>query len=81
MLWNPFINLEVNPDDLIYSELCSDAPDERQAVQEYCYRQELLRDVFKGEMHPDDYLDCLMAQGISPDAYLKLVDPILWELT
>jgi hypothetical protein len=42
--------------------------------QQYFRRQRLLKDVVTGEMHPDDLLDCLLDDGLSPDDYLDNVD-------
>jgi hypothetical protein len=42
--------------------------------QQYFRRQHLLKKVVTGEMHPDDLLDCLLEDGLSPDEYLDTVD-------
>jgi hypothetical protein len=45
--------------------------------QQYFRRQQLLKQVVAGEMHPDDMLDCLLDDGLSPDDYLDSVDNAL----
>jgi hypothetical protein len=45
--------------------------------QQYFRRQQLLREVVTGAMHPDDMLDCLLDDGLSPDDYLDSVDNAL----
>lgn len=37
---------------------------------QYFRRQRLLSDIVRGEMHPDDLLDCMLEDNISPDDYL-----------
>jgi hypothetical protein len=48
--------------------------------QQYFRRQHLLKQVVTGEMHPDDLLDCLLDDGLSPDDYLDAVDNALSEV-
>lgn len=80
-LWNPFLNLQIHPDDLTPGcDLCPDVPDQNQAIADYCVRQTVLRDVFLGKFTPDDYLDCLIEQGLSADAYLSSIDGVLTDL-
>ncbi|MDG2616977.1 hypothetical protein P7L53_12075 [Thermoleptolyngbya sichuanensis XZ-Cy5] len=80
-LWNPFVNLEINPDDLTPGcDLSPDVPDEGTAIAQYCDRQTVLQNVLLGKLHPDDYLDCLIQQNISADGYLQLIDGILTDL-
>ncbi len=38
---------------------------------QYFRRQRLLSDIVRGEMHPDDLLDCMLEDNISPDDYLE----------
>lgn len=79
-IWNPFLNLEIHPDDLTPGcDLSPDLPDEATAIAQYCDRQTVLRDVFLG-LSPDDYLDCLIEQGLSADGYLNLIDGVLTDL-
>ncbi|QKD80771.1 hypothetical protein HPC62_00010 [Thermoleptolyngbya sichuanensis A183] len=80
-LWNPFLNFQVHPDDLTPGcDLCPDVPDGLTAIAQYCARQAVLRDVFLGKLHPDDYLDCLIEQGLSADSYLSSIDGVLTDL-
>lgn len=48
--------------------------------QQYFRRQNLLASIVMGEMHPDDLLDCMLDDGISPDDYLDDVDAALAEV-
>lgn len=81
LIWNPFLNFEVNPGDLTPGcDLSPDVPDEATAIAQYCDRQTVLRDVFLGKFSPDDYLDYLIQQGISADHYLRSIDGVLTDL-
>lgn len=44
---------------------------------QYFRRQKLLGQIVSGTMHPDDLLDCLSDDGLSPDNYLASVDQAL----
>lgn len=80
-VWNPFLNLQVHPDDLTPGcDLSPDVPDEATAIAQYCARQTVLRDVFLGKFSPDDYLDYLIEQGLSADSYLRSIDGVLTDL-
>jgi hypothetical protein len=46
---------------------------------QYFQRQHLLGDIIRGEIHPDDLLDCLLEHEMSPDDYLAEVDDDLQE--
>jgi hypothetical protein len=48
--------------------------------QQYFRRQRLLKDVVTGVMNPDDLLDCLLEDNLSPDEYLEQVDDALRPL-
>jgi hypothetical protein len=48
--------------------------------QQYFRRQHLLKSVVTGEMHPDDLLDCLLEDNLSPDEYLESVEDALRPL-
>lgn len=41
---------------------------------QYFRRQRLLGEILKGNMHPEDLLDCMLEDGMSPDAYLEEVE-------
>jgi hypothetical protein len=53
--------------------------DVQQEWANYFTRQRLLAEIVKGEMHPDDLLDCMIDQGMSPDVYLDEVEDDLRE--
>jgi hypothetical protein len=42
--------------------------------EQYFKRQRLLGEILQGNMHPDDLLDCMLDDGMSPDVYLEEVD-------
>jgi hypothetical protein len=46
---------------------------------QYFRRQRLLGDIIQGKMHPDDLLDCLLDDEMSPDDYLAEVEDDLQE--
>lgn len=48
--------------------------------QQYFRRQHLLKRVVTGEMDPDDLLDCLLEDNLSPDEYLDSVEEALRPL-
>lgn len=48
--------------------------------EQYFRRQRLLKQVVEGEMHPDDLLDCLIEDHLSPDEYLKYLDDALRDI-
>jgi hypothetical protein len=48
--------------------------------QQYFRRQRLLKEVVRGAMHPDDLLDCLLEDDLSPDEYLDAVEEALRPL-
>lgn len=70
-LWNV---LSVEPDETTAEE------DPEILWQQYFRRQRLLAQVVTGEMHPDDMLDCLLEDNLSPDEYLEGVEEALRPL-
>jgi hypothetical protein len=47
---------------------------------QYFRRQRLLGEIVRGNMHPDDLLDCMLEDGMSPDVYLEEVERDLSEV-
>lgn len=47
---------------------------------QYFRRQRLLGEILTGTMHPDDLLDCMLDDGLSPDDYLNEVEQDLHGL-
>jgi hypothetical protein len=66
--------LSVEPDEATTEE------DPEILWQQYFRRQRLLKSVVVGEMHPDDMLDCLLEDNLSPDEYLEVVEEALRPL-
>lgn len=67
-LWSA---LSIEPDQVQQDE------DPEVLWQQYFRRQRLLSEVVNGSMDPDDLLDCLLDDGLSPDQYLEDVDNAL----
>jgi hypothetical protein len=66
--------LSVEPDEATTEE------DPEILWQQYFRRQRLLKSVVTGEMDPDDLLDCLLEDNLSPDEYLDDVEEALRPL-
>jgi hypothetical protein len=66
--------LSVEPDEAIAND------DPEILWQQYFRRQRLLKSVVTGEMDPDDLLDCLLEDNLSPDEYLESVEEALRPL-
>jgi hypothetical protein len=66
--------LSVEPDKAIAND------DPEVLWRQYFRRQHLLKSVVTGEMQPDDLLDCLLEDNLSPDEYLDSVDDALRPL-
>ena len=66
--------LSVEPDEAIAND------DPEVLWQQYFRRQRLLKSVVTGHMHPDDLLDCLLEDNLSPDEYLDSVEDALRPL-
>jgi hypothetical protein len=66
--------LSVEPDEAIAND------DPEILWQQYFRRQRLLKNVVTGEMDPDDLLDCLLEDNLSPDEYLESVEEALRPL-
>lgn len=79
MLINLWHNLEVHPDDLEQGSplVIAKETDPELAIANYIQRQEMLAKALLGQAHPDDYLDCLLEQGLDVDFYLEDVTDYL----
>ena len=72
-LW---LTLERPPQDLV---LGADPAAIEQEFARYCRRNKALQQTVMGNLHPDDYLDCLLEDGFDVDGYLEDVDQALQD--